>query len=52
MGHTKNNLSRSNDSKTTDIEKELLADNNLKNYNNIYYLVEKAETLFIEEEDI
>eukprot|EP01018_Ginkgo_biloba_P020137 Gb_27985 [translate_table: standard] len=36
----------------THFGKELLNDNNLQSYNNLFYLVERVETLFIEEEDI
>eukprot|EP01018_Ginkgo_biloba_P003289 Gb_02624 [translate_table: standard] len=36
----------------THFGKELLNDNNLQNYNDLFYLVERVETLFIEEEDI
>eukprot|EP01018_Ginkgo_biloba_P026714 Gb_11440 [translate_table: standard] len=36
----------------THFGRELLANNNLKNYNDIYYLVEKEKTLFTGEEEI
>eukprot|EP01018_Ginkgo_biloba_P038656 Gb_08457 [translate_table: standard] len=36
----------------THFEKELLADKNLQNYNDLFYLIEKAEALFADEEDI